>query len=222
MTFGPMIGDAAAAFALISPVGQRSIGTIFPDVAVEEVHRDEMQITIHPVETGTPITDHSFKMPVTVELRWFWSNSTVGAEGYVQVVYAELQALQNSRIPFDVSTGKRQYSNMLIHSLLVKTDPETEFALAVIAIAQEVILTSVTTTGASSPNSNGKASVGNVSDPTQPSTIAAQNAQAAGLNVDSQGNVSFPNGVATGGNYSLPSITAPSFGETSSSIFGNF
>src|SRR6185312_9258071 len=101
-------------------------------------------------------------------------------------------------------------------------DPETEFALAVIAIAQEVILTSVTTTGASSPNSNGKAGVGNVSDPTQPSTIAAQNAQAAGLNVDSHGNVSFPNGVATGGNYSLSSITAPSFGQTSSSIFGNF
>src|SRR6185312_2012998 len=202
--------------------GQRSIGTIFPDCAVEEIHRDDAQMTIHPVETGSPITDHMFLMPQTVELRWFWSNSSAGAEGYVQEVYQAILALQQSRELQDIVTGKRQYTSMQFRSLVVRTNPETEFSLALIALAQQMILTSVTTTGASSPNSNGSAGVGNVSDPPQPSTLAAQNAQAAGLGVDDQGNVSFPNGVATTGNYSIPSITAPTFGQTSSSIFGNF
>src|ERR1700729_3931238 len=106
--FGPIIGDAAALFALIAPSGQRSIGTIFPDVAVEEIHRDVAQITMHPVETGTPVSDHMFFMPQTVELRWFWSNSSAQAEGFVQIIYQALLALQQSRQPQNISTGKRQ------------------------------------------------------------------------------------------------------------------
>ena len=61
-TFGPLIGDAGAPpYALISPtVPFRNIGGIFPDVTTEEIHRDELQITQHPVETGAPVTDHCF------------------------------------------------------------------------------------------------------------------------------------------------------------------
>jgi hypothetical protein len=218
MAFGPIIGDAAAAFALITPTGQRSIGTIFPDVAVEEIHRDEMQITVHPVETGTPVTDHSFLMPQTVELRWFWSNSSAQAEGFVQAIYQQLLALQQSRQPQTISTGKRQYTSMLIRSILVRTDPETEFALALIAVAQQLITTSVTTTAGSSPNSNGSSSIGNVADNPSASTIAAQADAAGGADVDSQGNVSFPNAVAPGGFVSVSPVVASSFGQTSNSL----
>jgi hypothetical protein len=37
---------------LISFSGVRSIGTLIPNVVTEELHDDEMAITIHPVETG--------------------------------------------------------------------------------------------------------------------------------------------------------------------------
>ncbi|WP_425394190.1 hypothetical protein [Brucella inopinata] len=33
---------------------------------------------------GAPISDHAFKCPIAVELRYARSNSTAGYEGYVQ------------------------------------------------------------------------------------------------------------------------------------------
>lgn len=219
MAFGPTIGDAATAFALIAPTGQRSIGPIFPNVAEEEIHHDEMTITRHPVQTGSPVTDHMFAEPVVVELRWYWSNSVAGAEGYVQAIYQQILALQKSRVPTDITTGKRQYQNMGIASVAVRTNPETEFALALIVIASEMIFASVTTSSSVAPNTNGSTLVGNVSDPASNATLSANNAAAAGLAVDPQGNVSFPNGVAPGGNFTVPGVTAPSFGQTASSIF---
>lgn len=132
-------GAIDAAFGLlITP--QRSIGTIFPDVTLQEIGRDDMVVTDHPVEMGAPISDHAFKRPVAVELRYAWSNSTAGFEGYVQEVYEALLALQNSREPFEISTGKRLYSNMLITSLTQYTDPENEFGLLVACECREVII----------------------------------------------------------------------------------
>jgi hypothetical protein len=40
--------------------------------------------------------------------------------------YQELLDLQNSRVPFDVVTGKRIYTNMLIRALEVTTDRTSE------------------------------------------------------------------------------------------------
>jgi hypothetical protein len=34
-----------------------------PDATIEEVHNDELEITDHPVEKGTTISDHAFKRP---------------------------------------------------------------------------------------------------------------------------------------------------------------
>ncbi|WP_448952125.1 phage baseplate protein [Labrys neptuniae] len=149
--FGSLIDDA---FALIAP-SFRMIGFIMPDVTVEENHHDELVITDHPVETGAMISDHAFKRPVEVEMRCGWSNSTVGFVGYVQLVYEALQALQNSRIPFDVFTGKRVYSNMLIRSLSITTDPTSEYALLVTAGLREVIITSTETTNTSGDTAGG-------------------------------------------------------------------
>jgi hypothetical protein len=55
----------------------RSIGTIIPDVMVEEDHHDALIITEHPVETGAKIADHAFKQPARVRLRFGFSNSGV-------------------------------------------------------------------------------------------------------------------------------------------------
>ncbi|MNJ58493.1 hypothetical protein D3C77_541260 [compost metagenome] len=59
---------------------------------------------------------------------------------YVSGIYNQLLALQESRIPFDVSTGKRLYSNMLMRSLTVTTDERSEYTLMVTAVFKQVLI----------------------------------------------------------------------------------
>lgn len=141
-----LIGDIVPSYALFfrSP---RMIGTIVPDVVIQEDHRDELVITDHPVETGATISDHAFKRPVEVEMHCAWSDSTGGYEGYSIAVYEMLRALQQQREPFSVSTGKRQYSNMLINGLSVTTDGASEKILSCTVALREVII--VSTSGGS-------------------------------------------------------------------------
>lgn len=127
----------------------RTIGDVVVDCALEEVHTDRLMITDHPVERGANITDHAYKQPAEVTIRAGWSNSSWqagGDPGYVQQVYDTLLQLQESREPFAIITGKRQYENMLIQSLGVTTDQVTEQALMVTAVCREVILVDTQTT----------------------------------------------------------------------------
>jgi hypothetical protein len=208
MSFGQLIGDAAANYALIGYAG-RSIGTLIPDVVVEEVHHDEATITQHPVEVGAPITDHAFMQPYTVEIRCGWSDSSAQSEGFVQEIYQQLLALQSALQLIDISTGKRPYSNMLIRSVAVKTDETSEFALMVVALAQQVILTSTQTTAAGA-NTDGN------------STVATANQTNGGFTVDggaapvttnsitpgADGTLGFSNSPFSGGQISLQAAPA--------------
>ena len=151
-----------AGFITISP--KRAIGTLTAAVTVEEVHTDELVITEHPVEAGASITDHAYKKPSEVLIRCGWSNSDLAALGldlselgdvfagtftgtdYVSKIYQQLLDLQVSRVPFDVTTGKRQYQNMLLRSLSVTTDAKTENVLTVTAACREIIIVSTQAT----------------------------------------------------------------------------
>ncbi|ODT97395.1 MAG: hypothetical protein ABS82_00110 [Rhodanobacter sp. SCN 67-45] len=123
----------------------RSIAGIVPQVVIEEKHRDELVITNHPVQNGANITDHAYKNPAMVSLRYGWSASgaiyslDLGAPS-VDDVYAMLLKLQAGRQPFDVVTGKRSYSNMLIRSLDLVTDQTTENAIIVEVLLQQIII----------------------------------------------------------------------------------
>lgn len=152
-------GGAIASILLRRP---RAIGTIIPDVVVEEVHNDELVITDHPVEQGAAISDHAYKRPSEVIVKCAWSNSSsvsiggfaipgvsrgalatissFGERDYVTSAYKELLELQKSRKPFDLITGKARYPNMLIASLGVTTDQESEEALMVVARLRQVII----------------------------------------------------------------------------------
>jgi hypothetical protein len=129
----------------------RAIGDIIPDVVVEEIGNDDLFVTLHPVEKGAAVSDHAFKMPATVEMRCGFSDSSVGTVGYVQEVYERLLALQLEREPFDVFTGKRAYTSMLIRSLTQVTDQKSANALMIVCRLQEVLI--VDTEGGSAPQS---------------------------------------------------------------------
>lgn len=140
-------------------IPQRRIGPFVAQATLQERHRDALRITRHPVEQGAAITDHSYKEPAEVVITAGWSNSdpantgaggffggitsilgTSGSEEYVSVLYQQLLELQESGIPFDVFTGKRDYVNMLIRELETETDDKTETTLVVRAFCEQVII----------------------------------------------------------------------------------
>lgn len=165
-TFGSIISDAISGFAAGDSNG-RAIANIIPHISTQEIHRDELQITQHPVETGTPVTDHAFPMPYTVEMHVAWSNSTAQTSGYVQAVYKALLAVQATRQPISAATGKRSYTSMLIKSVMINTDVENEFALSVVVLLQQIVITNTQTTSASSAQATGPTQqVGTVGSPT--------------------------------------------------------
>lgn len=118
----------------------RSIGGIIPDVVVEETHTDEIEITQHPVQQGAAISDHSYKKPMTLKM------SVMFGKDDINITYKKLLDLQNKNEPMDVVTGKRSYKNMMIKSLLVTTNKDTNSILKVEAELTEVIIVSVTVT----------------------------------------------------------------------------
>lgn len=157
--------------ALFGTSAFRAIGPLTADVTVEEEHHDEMFITQHPVEQGAAISDHAFKQPARVHIRVGWSPAGEFSTGnslldsalaiipnapdpsYLTDIYANLLLLQDSASLLSVFTGKRAYANMLIRSLSVKTDQQTENALFVDVDLQQVIIVQ-TQTVSMPPNAN--------------------------------------------------------------------
>lgn len=140
-------------FLQLTPKG--NIGGIEIQATLEETYIDVLQTTTHPVEVGAEITDHAFKRPKDVIIRCGWSNSGLEAlvgmvsalfsgelsvSDYVSGIYSQLLALQESRVPFDITTSKRQYKNMLIIALMVKVDEKTSEALFCTATCREIII----------------------------------------------------------------------------------
>jgi hypothetical protein len=72
----------------------------------------------------------------------------------VQDVYASLQKLQQSETPFDVYTGKRMYTNMMIKMLTADTDKTTENSLSATLQCQQIIIVNTVVTSVPSDPSN--------------------------------------------------------------------
>lgn len=68
-------------------------GTLFvPDATIEEVHSDDLEITDHPVEQGTAISDHAFKRPSELIVTAGWSDSPNNSGLANQIVGAAANA----------------------------------------------------------------------------------------------------------------------------------
>ncbi|WP_413207758.1 phage baseplate protein [Rhodospirillum sp. A1_3_36] len=134
----------------VTVMPERHIGGLTADVVIEETHEDGLEVTEFPVEQGAVISDHAYLKPQSLVLRIGASDSgadaTEGAKRS-QEFYDKLRELQGRREPFDVVTGKRLYSNMLVISISTTTDADTENAFIATVELREVIIvsTSVTT-----------------------------------------------------------------------------
>lgn len=133
-----------------------SIGSISIQATLEEIMSDGLQITEHPIEQGAAITDHAYKKPCEVIIHAGWTNSSLKAivgtttaqfsggslsvSDYVNSIYSQLLALQESRKPFSITTSRRKYDNMLILALQVTTDAKTNNILTVSATCRQIII----------------------------------------------------------------------------------
>ncbi|MGJ8524101.1 hypothetical protein R84981_002819 [Carnimonas sp. R-84981] len=140
-------------------------GVVIPDVSIREEHSDSMQITDHPVENPTSgsgagmMSDHAFRMPAVLRMDVGFSGNgslldlidttTFASTGQAtpKEVYDNLLQMQRSKEPLTITTGKRRYYNMLIQSLNVVTDEETENVLRASITFREIITTTSFATG---------------------------------------------------------------------------
>jgi hypothetical protein len=139
----PLIEAVAQGLLDFIFVRQRNIAGFIADVTIREDHEDELIVTDNPVEQGADVTDHSYKAPARLTIDVGYSNSSPNSFGdpnYVQNVYAQFLALQASRQPFEVITGKRFYRNMVILMLHTVTDEATENVLLLTVRMREIIL----------------------------------------------------------------------------------
>ena len=121
---------------------------------ITEEMDDDYTVTDNPTEMGTLISDHMFAQPKRVNIELVYSISgasyalkAVGAAlGYgstpssVKNYYDQFLSLQASRTPFDITTGKRLFKNMVITSIKNRTDVSSENYLRLSITAREVII----------------------------------------------------------------------------------
>ena len=148
-----ILGVAALVASDLVIIGlPRALGPIIPDCAISEHHVDRATVTHHPVEQGAMISDHMYQEPNELTLRYAWSDAG-SYPGWSIDTYNALQALQRSRVPITIITGKRIYINMVIQELETETDQHSETSLFVTVNCIEVIL--VATSGTTLPSASG-------------------------------------------------------------------
>lgn len=140
----------------------RKVGLIVPDVVITERHSDTLEITEHPVEKPTSdgvgfVSDHAYRRPSELVMEIGFSGggtlldlldtSSIGLSLGISPseTYQKLLDLQRSREPFSVTTGKRQYTNMLIRVLDVTTDKTSENVLMATLTLRELNTTQTQT-----------------------------------------------------------------------------
>lgn len=122
-------------------------------VTLEEHHSDEMEIVDHPIQQGANITDHAFKRPAELTLRIGWAGAQLTAGGFISAsasngvylqqisaIYTQLLLGQQNAVLYTVVTGKRQYGQMLIKSLVTQSDKENENVLAITMHMKQIFI----------------------------------------------------------------------------------
>jgi hypothetical protein len=141
-----------------------------PFVTISEHRHDEVQITDHPVEVGSVVSDHAYRMPASLQMRIGWTPSSAAGSGnpsifglaiptlsgflgqsggagntYIQEIYTLLLGIMGARQLVQIATPKRTYQRMLLHSVTEETTTETENTLVVVCAFREIMQASIQT-----------------------------------------------------------------------------
>ena len=127
----------------------RSLGGVPIDVVLREAMTTELEIAEHPIERGSPVSDHAWLLPAKIEIEGVVDGPAAIA------AYEALLALQEAREPFDFLSGFRLWPNMLLKKLTPTRDSEHGRVLKFEAELQEVIIVSTQESPAAEPGNGG-------------------------------------------------------------------
>lgn len=188
----PALINTSLAGPILNMVYVKSnIGGYFFDAVFRTEHQSRLKITQHPVQGGANISDHAYMEPevVTMEIGMSDANPTPIFQQFTSSAnksvsaFEALKLLQESRKPLDVSTRLKQYTNMLIESLVVPDDIKTATGLRASITLRRIIMVDVPKVQTSSRPQATNLSAGGSSTPTPvtPQTFARKGALATGL-----------------------------------------
>ena len=116
---------------------------LIADAVIDELSRDELEMTEQPVEVGSTITDHAFNLPQELDLTYGWAmgspQNSSKDPSFLKNLYQQFLALQSGKVLVTVYTGKRIYQSMLIRVISMKTDNLTENVLFLQLSLKQVI-----------------------------------------------------------------------------------
>lgn len=157
---------ALTLFKTMNP-GKRKIDTLTAHTVIRETHNDQAVITDHPVEYGSPISDHMYVLPKRVDIEIVYSLSS-GINGFKAIAslakkggkapktltdyYQAFLDIQTKSKLINIVTGKRVYNNMVIESIECTTDVDSEELLRLQLRCREVIIVYTSTTEAGNKN----------------------------------------------------------------------
>ena len=140
---------------LYYPTDAGTTEAITLDASVTETHGGTVGIPTHPVEKGANVSDHVRKEPASLRVEGLLvdhpmaaqktaqATTIVGAddgEGRAAYIYAHLENLRDVGTLFEVHTGIKVYSNMLIQDLSAPRDKSIAGAVRFSATLREVRL----------------------------------------------------------------------------------
>ncbi|HXR75138.1 MAG TPA: hypothetical protein VN737_04125 [Bryobacteraceae bacterium] len=183
-------GIPAIAITATDPVTKAQTAYVF-DAVIRAEHEQRTAVTLNPVQTGAAISDHAYTIPASLVLEIAMSDAmqsfTMGqwADGPSKSVsaYQKLISLQKQRLPLQVSTRLRSYSNMMITGVHAEEDHETASALKATVTFQEILTATVITADSSSsdsalPQTTNQTVVGQIQAQAVPQSVQAQNSTA--------------------------------------------
>lgn len=170
-----------AAKSLVTEGGNSSIGDVVIDAVLSEVINYNSNVTQHPVETKTSISDHIFKQPLKVKIEGYITNSPIKIMGLFETPlqknslsnlkrnikdampfyaaecpamqgYAALKSLYEDRSLVSVVTKLETFSNMAITSLNFTNNTDTGGRLEFTAELIQVTYARIETTQAITRN----------------------------------------------------------------------
>jgi hypothetical protein len=162
------------------------------DAVLSLEHGQTLTKTMHPVQNGAAITSHAYLNPASLVIyvlmsdvtpQYVASNQT--SPPYVQQwtgnssksvsAYQQMLALQASRVPLQVTTRLRTYSNMLIADISPHEDNKSITGARFRVEFSQLFLADVQTAPTSSrPNETNQTGLGEVSTAPTTSTIDSQ------------------------------------------------
>lgn len=101
-----------------------SFGNIELDAALDEEHEWSAEVTMNPVEVGSPVTDHIIEQSDKLRIKGFVTDAplvsaSVGAINKTQDTFDLLNRLIKLKEPMTVYTQYRIYDNMVLTNLSV-------------------------------------------------------------------------------------------------------